>query len=274
MVSSLTSEGATATFEALEAGAIDYILKPAIENSIAQAQFKEELLHKVPGAASASLTHPDYTSQVALTKPAEPAQQRVLTRSRINYIGIGTSTGGPVALQEILSCLPVSFTYPVIVAVHMPKAFTGPFAERLNSKCKIAIREARDGDVLRSGTVLIAPGGEHTTLLKSGAGIVVKLCPTSAHSGVYVPSVDLMMSSLAESANGAVLGVILTGMGSDGYKGMQQLKSKGGITIVQDQATSTVYGMPKACIEGGIADTILPLHMIGATLEHLTEVKK
>ena len=269
MVSSLTSEGATATFEALEAGAIDYILKPSADNSIVQAHFSEELLNKVPGTASASLTQTRQISHVAPAGPAEPLYHGSLTRRHIAYIGIGTSTGGPVALQEILSCLPASFAFPVIVAVHMPKAFTGPFAERLNSKCKIAVREARDGDVLKSGTVLIAPGGEHTTLIKSAAGISVKLCPPRTHSGVYIPSVDLLMSSLAESVSGAVLGVILTGMGADGYKGMQQLKTRGGVTLVQDRATSTVYGMPKACIEGGIADIILPLFKIGPALEKL-----
>ena len=270
MVSSLTSEGATATFEALEAGAIDYILKPAADNGIAQTHFKEELLNKVPGTACASLTHIRTTSQVTPTVTAVTSYHNALKRKHIAYIGIGTSTGGPVALQEILSSLPVSFAYPVIIAVHMPKAFTGPFAERLNSKCKIAVREARDGDLLKSGMVFIAPGGEHTTLIKSAAGIMVKLCSASAHPGVYIPSVDLLMSSLAESANGAVLGIILTGMGSDGYKGLQQVKSRGGMTLVQDQATSTVYGMPKACIEGGIADTILPLFKIGPTLENLS----
>jgi two-component system chemotaxis response regulator CheB len=269
MVSSLTCEGAMATFEALEAGAIDYILKPAAENSIGQAHFKDELLNKVPGTACASMAHTCHSSHVAPTDTATEMVYSVLPKKRIAYIGIGASTGGPVALQEIISCLPVSFACPVIIAVHMPKAFTGPFAERLNAKCKIAVREAQDGDLLKCGMVFIAPGGQHTTLIKSASGIVIKLCPTSAHQGVYIPSVDLLLSSLAESANGTVLGVILTGMGSDGFKGLQHVKNRGGIALVQDQTTSTVYGMPKACIEGGIADSILPLFKIGPTLEHL-----
>ncbi len=268
MVSSLTGEGATATFEALEAGAIDYILKPAAENSMAQTQFKEELLHKVTGAASASL-HSHQASPSAPVESVDLSHKNPPMKRRIGCIGIGASTGGPVAVQEVISCLPHSFACPVIVAVHMPKAFTGPFAERLNAKCRITVREARDGELLRNGTVLIAPGGQHTTLLKSAAGIVVKLSPVTALAGVYVPSVDLLLSSLAESASGAALGVILTGMGADGCKGMQQVKSRGGMTLVQDQATSTVYGMPKACIDGGIADTILPLSKIGPMLEQL-----
>ncbi len=267
MVSAMTSEGATATFEALEAGALDYILKPSAENSVAQAQFKEELLQKVPCSTLSLL--PSQTVFPAAHDSVEMFSGTTSLKRRIECVGIGASTGGPVAVQEIISCLPATFSCPVIVAVHMPKAFTGPFAERLNSKCTIAVRVAQDGELLRSGTVLIAPGGQHTTLVKSSAGIVVKLSPPTAPSGVYIPSVDLLMSSLAESAQSAVLGIILTGMGADGYKGMQQIKSRGGVTFVQDQATSTVYGMPKACIDGGIADFILPLSKIGPAVEQL-----
>jgi two-component system, chemotaxis family, protein-glutamate methylesterase/glutaminase len=268
MVSSLTSEGANATFEALDAGAIDYILKPAVENSIGQSHFKEELLNKVTGMAAA-LIHSSQTVQGTSSDSAESSSQGISSKRRIGCIGIGASTGGPVAVQEVISLLPESFACPVIVAVHMPKAFTGPFAERLNAKCKIAVREARDGDLLRNGTVLIAPGGQHTTLVRSAAGIVVKLSPATAHTGVYIPSVDLLMSSLADSASNGALGVILTGMGADGCKGMQHVKTRGGMTLVQDQATSTVYGMPKACIEVGIADIVLPLCKIGPMIEQL-----
>jgi len=126
------------------------------------------------------------------------------------------------------------------------------------------IREAVDGDVLKPGLALIAPGGMHTTLVRHGANIMVKTVPTSSYPQyVYIPSVDLMMSSLAEATNGSMLGVILTGMGNDGFKGMQLLKSKGGLTIAQDEATSTIYGMPRACVDGGVADEVLPLGQIG-----------
>jgi two-component system chemotaxis response regulator CheB len=126
------------------------------------------------------------------------------------------------------------------------------------------IREAVDGDVLKPGLALIAPGGMHTTLVRQGGGIMVKTVPTTTYPQyVYIPSVDLMLSSMAEATNGSMLGVILTGMGNDGFKGMQLLKSKGGLTIAQDEATSTIYGMPRACVEGGVADEVLPLGQIG-----------
>ncbi len=266
MVSTLTNEGARATFEALEAGAIDYIPKNVTDSSAAQNIFREELLRKVKEAQrsrfgrGASVT---VARQVA-PPPVQRSISSKLAGKKINYVGIGASTGGPVALQEVLSRIPVNFPYGIIVGIHMPKAFTGPYADRLNSKCSMAIREAVDGDVLKPGLALIAPGGMHTTLVRRGGNIMVKTVPTSNYPQyVYIPSVDLMISSMAEATNGSMLGVILTGMGNDGFKGMKQLKGMGGVTIVQDEATSVIYGMPRACVEGGVADEVLPLGQIG-----------
>lgn len=270
MVSTLTNEGAKATFEALDAGAIDYIPKNVTDSAEAQHIFREELLRKVKEAgkshvgriAASSPVRPVGVASVA-APPTRPTASR-FTGKKINYVGIGASTGGPVALQEVLSRIPVNFPYGIIVGIHMPKAFTGPYADRLNAKCSMTIREAVDGDVLKPGLALVAPGGMHTTLVRKGTSVVVKTVPTSAYPQyVYIPSVDLMISSMAEATNGSMLGVILTGMGNDGFKGMQLLKSKGGLTIAQDEATSTIYGMPRACVEGGVADEVLPLGQIG-----------
>jgi len=266
MVSTLTNEGARSTFEALDAGALDYIPKNVTDSAEAQNTFRQDLLRKVKEAVRSRFTRGIATTQ-ARPVAAPPAQRAISTRlagKKINYVGIGASTGGPVALQEVLSRIPVNFPYGIIVGIHMPKAFTGPYADRLNSKCSMTIREAVDGDVLKPGLALIAPGGMHTTLVRQGGNVVVKTVPTSAYPQyVYIPSVDLMLSSMAEATNGSMLGVILTGMGNDGFKGMQLLKSKGGITIAQDEATSTIYGMPKACVDGGVADEVLPLGQIG-----------
>ena len=270
MVSTLTNEGAKATFEALDAGAIDYIPKNVTDSSEAQNIFREELLRKTREAARSHSGRTIMPSAVrpgaaapAVASPPRPTASR-FTGKKINYVGIGASTGGPVALQEVLSRIPVNFPYGIIVGIHMPKAFTGPYADRLNAKCSMNIREAVDGDVLKPGLALIAPGGMHTTLVRHGGSVMVKTAPPSSYPQyVYIPSVDLMMSSMAEATNGSMLGVILTGMGNDGFKGMQLLKSKGGLTIAQDEATSTIYGMPKACVEGGVADEVLPLGQIG-----------
>jgi two-component system chemotaxis response regulator CheB len=264
MVSTLTNEGARSTFEALDAGAIDYIPKNVTDSSEAQNIFRQELSRKVKEAVCSKFRR---GAPSVNTRPVPPPVRRTASRlagKKITYVGIGASTGGPVALQEVLSRIPVNFPYGIIVGIHMPKAFTGPYAERLNAKCSMTIREAVDGDVLKPGLALIAPGGMHTTLVRRGGSVVVKTAPTSSYPQyVYVPSVDLMLSSMAEATSGAMLGVILTGMGNDGFKGMKQLKSMGGVTMVQDEATSTIYGMPKACVDGGVADEILPLGQIG-----------
>lgn len=265
MVSTLTNEGARSTFEALDAGAIDYIPKNVTDSSEAQNIFRQELIRKVKEAVCSTFRRGAPSANARSVPP--PVRRPTSTRlagKKIGYVGIGASTGGPVALQEVLSRIPVNFPYGIIVGIHMPKAFTGPYAERLNAKCSMAIREAVDGDVLKPGLALIAPGGMHTTLVRRGGTVVVKTAPTSSYPQyVYVPSVDLMISSMAEATNGAMLGVILTGMGNDGFKGMKQLKSMGGVTMVQDEATSTIYGMPKACVDGGAADEVLPLGQIG-----------
>ncbi len=272
MVSTLTNEGAKSTFEALDAGAIDYIPKNVTDSSDAQNIFREELLRKMKEAirsrfsrlpAGVSPVSRPVSAPVSAAAPQRPTTSK-FTGKKIQYVGIGASTGGPVALQEVLSRIPVNFPYGVMVGIHMPKAFTGPYADRLNAKCSMTIREAVDGDILKPGLALIAPGGMHTTLVRQGSNIVVKTQPTSNYPQyVYIPSVDLMMSSMAEATGGSMLGVILTGMGNDGFKGMQLLKQKGGVTIAQDEATSTIYGMPKACVDGGVADEVLPLGQIG-----------
>ncbi|HEY5513961.1 MAG TPA: CheB methylesterase domain-containing protein, partial [Geomonas sp.] len=137
-------------------------------------------------------------------------------------------------------------------------------ADRLNAKCSLSIREGADGDVVRGGEVLIAPGGRHSTLVRQGSSIVLRTAATTDHPQyIYIPSIDLMLTSLCDASGGSMLGVILTGMGNDGFKGMQHLKGKGGVTLVQNEETSTIYGMPRACVEGRVADVVLPLDQIG-----------
>ena len=264
MVSTLTCEGARATFEALEAGAIDYVPKNVSDSKDAQQIFQQALLAKVMEASHA----PAGRRVIGVERPrfVQPPQVRPsqFAHRRIGYVGIGASTGGPVALQEVLSRIPVNFPHGIVVAIHMPKAFTGPYADRLNAKCSLAIREAQDGDVVRGGEVLIAPGGRHTSLVKQGSNLVVRTSATTDHPQyVYIPSVDQMLTTMCDASGGSMLGVILTGMGNDGFKGMKHLKSKGGVTLVQNEETSTIYGMPRACIEGNVADVVLPLDQIG-----------
>lgn len=267
MVSTLTREGATATFDALDSGAVDYVSKSTAESGVEHNAFREELLVKVRGAAShIVVSHPSTKAPSSRPMPVEVQRPR-LHAIKPEFVAIGASTGGPIALQEVLSHIPARFNRGIMVVIHMPKAFTGPFAERLNGKCPLPVKEAVDGDLLLPGHVLVAPGGQHVNLLRKGTGIVIHTVPIDSHPRyVYVPSIDLMMSSLVEASKGPLLGVILTGMGNDGLKGMRQIKERGGVTLVQDKSTSTIYGMPKACADAGIADEILPLDRIGAEI--------
>jgi two-component system, chemotaxis family, protein-glutamate methylesterase/glutaminase len=263
MVSTLTCEGARSTFEALDAGAIDYVPKNVSDNKDAQRSFQEALLAKVMEASKSMVRKVIGVERPRILRPSEVRPSRFAQR-RISAVGIGASTGGPVALQEVLSRIPVNFPHGIVVAIHMPKAFTGPYADRLNSKCSLSIREGADGDIVKGGEVLIAPGGRHSSLVRQGNNIVLRTAPTVDYPNyIYIPSVDLMLTSLCDASGGAMLGVILTGMGNDGFKGMQHLKGKGGVTLVQNEETSTIYGMPRACIEGRVADVILPLDQIG-----------
>jgi two-component system chemotaxis response regulator CheB len=272
MVSTLTNEGATATFDALEAGAVDYIPKNITDSTVAQNVFQEELLRKVKAAVRSSGARRAAITPARRDAVVRRIAEAKIPKARISYVGIGASTGGPVALQEVLSRIPVNFPYGIMVAIHMPKAFTGPYADRLNAKCSLTIKEAVDGEILRPGTALIAPGGQHTILTRRPGGITVHQVPPGDYPKyMYIPSVDLMMSSLADACGGAMLGVVLTGMGNDGFKGMQHLKSKGGVTVAQDEATSTIYGMPRACVEGGVADVVLPLDQIGFEITKIAE---
>lgn len=271
MVSTLTCEGAQATFDALDAGAIDYIPKNVTDSADAQRVFREELLRKVKGASGSIFGRRLQPGPIApLTRvPPRPAVPRA-GGQKFQYVGIGASTGGPVAIQEVLGRIPANFPHGIMVAIHMPKAFTGPYAERLNTKCSLQVREAKDGDIIQPGVALVAPGGRHTAIVRQGSNLVVRtLATTDCPQYIYVPSVDHMLTTMSDACNGAMLGVILTGMGADGFKGMKHLKEKGGGTIAQDEATSTIYGMPRACVEGGVADSVLPLTQIGPEIARI-----
>ena len=184
-------------------------------------------------------------------------------------IAIGASTGGTEALREVLEVLPPNMP-PIIITQHMPERFTKTFADRLNSLCRISVKEAEDGDSVLPGHVLIAPGNYHMTLVRSGARYSVRLNqdpPVNRHR----PAVDVMFDSVARYAGGNSLGVILTGMGGDGARGMLEMKKSGAYTIAQDEASCVVFGMPKEAIKMGGVDKILPLDQIPAAI--LTHVK-
>ncbi len=247
-------------FKALELGAVDFIAKPTRRASVELQSIEKDLLRKVRGIKNIRM---DILSKnlelLAGEKRGEAEEEEA--GGEIRVVAIGSSTGGPAALQIILTRLPADFSAAVVVSQHMPKGFTGPLAERLNRLSQVRIREAKDLDLVEPGTVLICPGGNHLGLKKKGRGAVV-LLKEGKLTDKYVPSVDYMMKSVAEVFGHNSMGVILTGMGNDGRNGMVEIKMKGGYTIAESEETAVVFGMPAEAIKAGAARTVLPISEI------------
>jgi two-component system chemotaxis response regulator CheB len=183
---------------------------------------------------------------------------------RMAIVAIGTSTGGPKALQTVIPVLPKNFPVPVVISQHMPANFTGPFSERLNQLSQIAVKEAKHGEKIENGIVYIAPGTGHMSLIKRGFDRIINIAENAEF--IYKPSVDVMMMSVAAANPGACLGVILTGMGNDGLKGMKAIHDSGGRTLAQDEDTCVVYGMPKAVVDADMADKVVPINDIAGEI--------
>ena len=251
MLSDLTKDAIGRTFEALELGAVDYIPKPSSDILDGISYFQataNEIISKIKIAASANILK---TIKPIKCLEAEPS----ILGNKI--VAIGASTGGPQALTYILTRLPQNIP-PILIVQHMPEGFTGPFAERLDRMCKFEVKEAEEGDYISKDLVLIAPGGFHMTVSKTGR-IHLEDGPLIHY---VKPAVDPMMETVAEHYKSRVIGVLLTGSGRDGALGMRRIKEKGGVTIAQDEKTSVVFGMPKAAIEEGCVDIVLPLYEI------------
>ena len=264
MISSLTSKSADATLQALSLGAIDYVSKPTLDVTNGTIEQAGEIVTKVKMAVKAR-------ARLAGTRSASatPVQDKSNLRSApIKVVAIGTSTGGTEALKELLTPLPADFPGIVIVQ-HMPEAFTRSFAKRLDSLSKIRVKEAQEGDLIVNGHALLAPGGHHLAVVRRGAGYAVHVY-RGERVNRHMPSVDVMFSSCARCLGKDALGVLLTGMGADGAKGMLEMKQAGTFNIAQDESTSVVYGMPREAILLNAVDRVLPLDEIpGALLQRL-----
>ncbi len=252
IVSSLTEAGGELALEALEAGAIDVMCKPGSSYSVGDMAI--DLIHKVKGAACARPV------KIAPSKMAKSGGTTALTKTTNKIIAIGTSTGGTEALKAVLPHLPRN-SPGIMVVQHMPEKFTKSFADSLNSLCELAVKEAEDGDSVAPGKVLIAPGNFHLTLKRSGARYhaVVRQGPRVSR---HRPSVDVLFDSVARVAGRNAVGLIMTGMGSDGAAGMLKMKEAGAFNIAQDESSCVVFGMPKVAIELGGIDKVAPLGSI------------
>jgi len=291
MFSSLTYDGARVTLDALEAGAVDFLPKNFEEIARTKSKLQEVLRQRILEVAGSSVRaagnrpapRPAPAAETPAPaprrterpgRPSVPAQpvrpagrteapqrrrsSRAMQPRHYDVVAIGTSTGGPIALQKVLGGLPATFPAPIVLIQHMPASFTPAFADRLNRLCKIEVRQAEDGDVLKPGVALLAPGGKQMMIEKRGGTGRVRILPDDGRLN-YRPCVDVTFGSLAKHYPGKTLGVILTGMGADGREGARLMKASGSVIWAQDEKTSVIYGMPMAVAKEGLTDEIFAL---------------
>ena len=265
MVSSLTQAGAKTTLEALEAGAVDFVAKPHSNIYDGKDEMRDELIAKIKVASKAKV-------QQRILRNIQQANTTSLAETTNKILAIGASTGGTEALKDVLMGLPRNGPGTVIVQ-HMPANFTGAFADRLNSLCAMEVREARNGDSIVPGLVLIAPGDYHMVVRRSGSRYYVEIGSGDKVSG-HRPSADVLLHSVAKIAGSNSIGVILTGMGGDGARGLLAMRNAGARTLGQDEESCIVYGMPKVAFDLGAVERQLPLHAIAKgileLISHLT----
>lgn len=259
MLSSLTQSGAAATIEALEAGAIDFITKPTGLFDINSEDKKQEIIDKIRVAKSAKREKSSSAAKSRQIKSTPFVQNTSLK----TIIAIGTSTGGPKALQEVIPLIPGDIPAAILVVQHMPPGFTKSLAERLNSISSLTVKEAENEELIMPGHVYIAPGDYHMTMIKANDGRMRISLNQNPSVGGHRPAVNVMMNSVAETKFSSVISVIMTGMGADGSEGIVNIKKiNKGLVISQDEKSCVVYGMPRAAFQTGVVDVVVPLKKI------------
>ncbi len=273
MLSTWTTEGAKLTLEALDAGAVDYLPKRFQDISdhinIAHQHLCQRLYDLAANTNTNKLSAVKTSSISPTVRPSTRASLGHLASAPINLVAIGTSTGGPVALQVVLSKLPQNFPHPILLIQHMPAAFTPSFAQRLDAQCKITVKQAIDGDKLMPGTAYLAPGGMQMIVKGTKRNSFIEI-QNGQTDQTYKPSIDLTLESLITVCPAETLVIILTGMGADGREACKKLRPLGAKIWAQDQQSSTIYGMPMVIAKAGLADRILSLNDIG---HHLADLK-
>ncbi len=272
MVSSLTTEGAKDTLKALEYGAVDFIPKELSFVNVNIVKIKEDLVAKVKAIVNQRslslrlqrIQNLNFNQKAAATK--QEHTNKSIPQIGYRAIALGVSTGGPMSLQKVIPSISDKLSIPMFIVQHMPPKFTKSLAERLNGLSQVEVKEAEDNEIVKGGVVYIAPGGFHMTVEKTSstqARISISDMPSDT---LHRPSVDVMMNSVLKVYNKYTLGVIMTGMGRDGADAIKELKMLGGYSIVQDEDSCVVYGMPKAIVDAGYADAVVPLNNISNTI--------
>jgi len=267
MVSALTQRGKQITLDALDAGAVDFVSKPGTDVARGLSNMMMELRTKVKIASTANVSH--WKSKRAAPPVRSTVTSSALAESTDKVIAIGASTGGTEAIKDVVVPLPAACPGVVIVQ-HMPAGFTKMYAERLNTLCAMEVKEAETGDRVMPGRILLAPGDYHMTILRSG-GVYRVDCSKGEKVCGHCPSVEVMMNSVAKNVGANAVGVMLTGMGSDGAGGMLAMREAGARTLAQDEASSVVFGMPKVAYEGGGAERLVPLEKIAGEVLALVQ---
>ncbi len=263
VVSAHTREGASTTFKALHMGAFDFVAKP--ENVLGEGmnEIAAEMIAKIKAAVRSPFVRRPLLSFEAISKPKPKRPNVPGPASKV--VALGISTGGPNSLEYLLGQLPVEFPAAILVVQHMPAGFTDTFARRLNQACSLDVKEAQSGDLVAAGRVLICPGDRHMRVRRMPLGDVVVLSDDAKVSG-HRPSVDVLFHSVAQEFGSDAVGLLMTGMGEDGAEGLGKMKAAGALTIAQDEASSIVFGMPRAAIERGHANRVVSLQALPNTL--------
>lgn len=266
---------AKTVFKALDTGAVDFIPKPTPRASVELQNIREDLVKKVLAVREMSLDR--LKKNINLLRESDRSISKDSlengVKMEIEAIGIGSSTGGPQALSLIIPRLPEDFRPSIFVSQHMPRGFTASLADRLNRTSKIKVKEAEDGEIIRMSTAYICPGGCHMVFNRKNEDVYIKLIAQDKNDR-YIPSVDKMLYSLAHVFGKRSTGVVITGMGNDGMKGILEIKSKGGYTIAESEETAVVFGMPNEAIKTGAVDRILPVYAIAGELTRIARKKE
>lgn len=278
MVSSLTEKGADITLDALENGAVDFVTKPKVDLAHSMEEYAEEIVQKVRMAAKTNIlalvktgtlqVSPKQSADAVLERRAAP---KLNFKTTDKLIAIGASTGGTEAIKDVLMEMPAD-SPGIVITQHIPEAFSGPFAKRMNSVSAMTVCEAQDGQPILPGHVYIAPGNRHLMVERSGARFLCRL-NDGPRVNRHKPSVDVLFRSVAQNIGSNAVGVILTGMGDDGAAGLREMKEAGSVTIAQDEKTSVVWGMPGEAVKLGCVDKILPLNAIAGKLMSLLKTR-
>lgn len=267
IIMSIASETGEAALTALDAGAVDFVQKPTALATEKIFEVSDELIEKVKSAASIPMARVKTSAPAAEAAPPQQQTSASVTRKELaDVVVIGISTGGPQALKQLIPQLPADFPAPVAMVMHMPVGYTEMYARKLDEQSPLEVREAHEGDVLRAGLALLAPAGRHLTFRRRAGGEVAAHLDSRPFDLPHRPSVDVLFQSAAEVYGQRVLGVVMTGMGSDGKQGAAWIKAQGGLVYTESEETCVVYGMPSSVVEAGLSDRSVPLGLMAQAI--------